>query len=217
MAGAPRRSPSSVLIDTPSARDSAISAATEGWRSPDSSRERWAVDSSARWASCSSVRPARVRSSRRLSAMEVRASLELHRLIVGRTCLRGKRICQSSRVGNIRETATRSIGCRRVGSGGDQGGEPVKDQVTPGAQCLERARVVAWRMAAALLPGPMAASAAKTLRKPSTGGVRDLQVELQTPGRLADPEGLVGDSGRCSARCAHRAAGRRCRRASAAR
>ena len=59
MAGSPRRSPSKVLTDTPSARAKETSAATEGWRSPDSNRERCATELD-RQASSSSVSPARL-------------------------------------------------------------------------------------------------------------------------------------------------------------
>ncbi len=81
MVDPPLPSPSRAPIEMPRARDRVINAAIEGCRAPDSSRERWAMESSARTASCSSVRPERTRSSRRFRAMDVRtASSSMHRL-----------------------------------------------------------------------------------------------------------------------------------------
>ena len=123
--------------------------------------------------------------------------VELHRPIVGPSCLRGKRICQSSRFRNIGETVPRSTvqapPCRP-----DQGRKPVKGQVTPGTRAESDA--VASRTAATP-PGARATSSGKRrgIRPPRSG---DLQVELQAPGRLAHPESLVRVARLCASRCA---------------
>ena len=58
--------------------------------------------------------------------------VELHRPIVSPSCLRGKRSCQSLRVGNIGETVPRSTFLRRVvRARPDQGRNPVKSPRLP--------------------------------------------------------------------------------------
>ena len=197
----------------PSARDSAMSAATEGCRSPDSRRDRWAVERSAR---CGQLLEREAGAGAFLAqAFGDRRErfLELHRPIVQPgACLRGKRICQSLRTGNVRETAPRFIPL----CPGDQRGESVEHQLLPGTEPLERLRCGAAhrRRAARRVDRPRRRT---TSMNASTASAVTSRWNWRPHAASPDPERLVLIAARCPPGTPTRAAVRTCRHASAAR